>query len=208
MDPLFASECLSMSSDILDRKAPEPGIRVFYGAERNQFADLRVPRSGSKHPVAMFIHGGYWRAKYDLEYAGHMAVALAKKGIATWNVEYRRVGNEGGGWPGTFDDITAALRFLSQIAGKYNLDTRRVVAVGHSAGGQLAECLAGHHLPIHAVVSLAGVLDLQRAWELHLSRDAVVEFLGGTPNEVGEHYREASPLELPISVPQRLVHGE
>jgi len=198
---------LSMRSDILERKPPEPGIRLPYGADRNQFGDLRMPHGGSPHPVAMLIHGGYWRAKYDLGYAGHMAVALAKAGFATWNVEYRRVGNEGGGWPGTFEDITAALRFLSQITGKYNLDRKRVVAIGHSAGGQLAHCLAGHHLPVHAVVSLAGVLDLRRAWELHLSHDAVVEFLGGTPDEVAEHYREASPIELPISIKQRLVHG-
>ena len=197
----------AMSSDILDRKPPEPGIHLPYGADPNQFGELRVPATGSKHPVAMFIHGGYWRAKYGLTYAGHVCVALTNKRFATWNLEYRRVGNEGGGWPGTFEDVTAGLRFLSQVAGKYSLDTKHVIAIGHSAGGQLALCLAGHDLGVHAVVSLAGVLDLRRAWELHLSNDAVVGFLGGTPNQVAEHYRDASPAELPIRVKQRLVHG-
>ncbi|MBV9608508.1 MAG: prolyl oligopeptidase family serine peptidase [Acidobacteria bacterium] len=198
-----------MASDILERRPPEPGIRLRYGADRNQFGELRLPVASAKHPVAMVVHGGYWRAQYDLSYSGHMARALTQAGLATWNVEYRRVGNQGGGWPGTFDDVTAGLRFLSQIGGKYNLDAQRVVAVGHSAGAQLAFCLAGHKLGVHGVVSLAGVLDLRRAWELHLSNDAVVEFLGGTPSEVAEHYRDASPAELAISgtVRQRIVHG-
>jgi len=196
-----------MNSDILERKPPEPGMRVQYGADTNQFGELRVPQSGSRRPVALVIHGGYWRAKYDRTYAGHMCAALTKAGFATWNLEYRRLGNEGGGWPGTFEDVTAGLRFVSQLAERYSLDAKRVVAIGHSAGGQLALCLAGHGLGVHAVVSLAGVLDLRRAWELHLSNDAVVEFLGGTPGEVSEHYSEASPMELPISVKQRLVHG-
>jgi acetyl esterase/lipase len=204
---LFAAQCCAMSSDLLERQAAEPGIRLAYGADRNLFGELRVPQHGSRHPVAIVVHGGYWRAKYDLTYAGHLCVALTKAGLATWNIEYRRVGNQGGGWPGTFEDVTAAFRFISRSAEKYDLDATRVVAVGHSAGGQLAMCLAGHQLPVAAVVSLAGVLDLRRAWELHLSHDAVVEFLGGTPEQVAEHYHDASPIELPVSAKQRLIHG-
>jgi acetyl esterase/lipase len=153
------------------------------------------------------IHGGYWRAKYDLEYAGFMCGALAAKGIAIANLEYRRVGNPGGGWPGTFADIRAGYQYLVQNAGKYGFDGKRVVAMGHSAGGQLALCLAAHEAGVKAVVSLAGVSDLQRAYALHLSNDAVVEFLGGTPTEVPEHYREADPMKLGVGVRQWLIHG-
>jgi len=80
-----------------------------YGADPNQFIDVRLPSGAGLHPIVFFIHGGYWRAKYDLTYAGHLCDALKKKGIATWNVEYRRVGNPGGGWPGTFEDIRSSL---------------------------------------------------------------------------------------------------
>src|SRR5947209_16808074 len=85
----------------LDKQPPEPDARVPYGTDANQFIDVRFPASTGPHPVVFFIHGGYWRARYGLSYAGHLCAALAKAGIATWNVEYRRVGNPGGGWPGT-----------------------------------------------------------------------------------------------------------
>jgi acetyl esterase/lipase len=110
------------------------------------------------------------------------------------------VGNPGGSWPGTFADIRSAYQFLIQNARQHNFDSARVVAMGHSAGGQLALCLAAHERSVTRVVSLAGVVDLQKAYQLHLSNDAVVEFLRGTPAEVPDHYREADPIE--ISIPQ------
>src|ERR1700691_5712208 len=127
--------------------------------------------------------------------------------MASANLEYRRVGNAGGGWPGTFADVRAGYQFLLQNARKYEFDLRRVVAIGHSAGGQLGLCLAAHETGVKAVISLAGVVDLQQAYALHLSNDAVVEFLGGTPAEVGDHYRGADPMKLAIGARQRLVHG-
>jgi dipeptidyl aminopeptidase/acylaminoacyl peptidase len=122
-------------------------------------------------------------------------------------VEYRRVGNSGGGWPGTFSDIRAAYQFVVQNTARYEIDAKRVIVLGHSAGGQLALCLAAHEPGLKAAISLAGVVDLQRAYELHLSNDAVVEFLGGTPKEVPDHYREADPMKLTITARQWLVHG-
>ena len=197
-----------MGDDILDLAAPRADLRVPYGGDGNQFVDLRMPKGKGMHPIAVCIHGGYWRAKYDLEYLGHMCAALTAKGVATANVEYRRVGNSGGGWPGTFEDIRSAYQFVLQNARRYDFDARRVVLMGHSAGGQLALCLAARESGIAAAISLAGVVDLQRAYELHLSNDAVVEFLGGTPGEVPEHYREADPMRLTIHTPQWLVHGD
>lgn len=197
------------SESILDKKPPAPDLRLTYGSDPNQFIDVRLPAGAGPHPVVFFIHGGYWRAKYDLTHAGHLCAALANSGIAAWNVEYRRVGNPGGGWPGTFEDVRAAYQFLrNHPDARQKLNLKRVCVAGHSAGGQLAMCLAAHETSITRVFSLAGVLDLRHAWELHLSNDAVANFLGGSPAEVPEHYREASPMELAIpNAVQKLVHG-
>jgi acetyl esterase/lipase len=198
---------MTSSDDILSLSPPAADARVAYGGDSNQFVDLRLPPGKGPHGLVISIHGGYWRAKYDLGYMGHLCAALTAKGIATANVEYRRVGNAGGGWPGTFADVGAAFQFLLQSARKYEFDLGRVVVIGHSAGGELGLCLAAHESGATAVVSLAGVVDLQRAYSLHLSNDAVVEFLGGTPAEVGDHYREADPMKLAIGARQWLVHG-
>lgn len=186
------------SEDILGKPQPAPDERVTYGADAQQFIEVRLPRAPAVHAGLINIHGGYWRAKYDLAHTGHLCEALRVVGVATFNVEYRRVGNAGGGWPGTFDDIRAAYRFVQQQAARFRVDTARLVVMGHSAGGQLALCLAAHEASVGRVISLAGVLDLKKAYALHLSRDAVVEFLGGKPETVPEHYREADPMELPI----------
>lgn len=197
------------NDDILTKTPPEADIRLPYGEDQNQFIDIRVPAGKGPHPLVFFIHGGYWRAKYDLTYAGHLCNALKKIGIATWNVEYRRVGNAGGGWPGTFEDIRSAYRNLhgrdKSLLSPLNL--KRVCVAGHSAGGQLALCLAAHEPSVKHALSLAGVLDLHRGWDLHLSNDAVAGFLGGSPTDVLEHYKEASPAELRIKARQKLIHG-
>jgi acetyl esterase/lipase len=197
------------SEDILTTPPPPADRRISYGSDPNQFVDLRLPAIKPPYPVAFFVHGGYWRSKYDLAHAGHLCHGLKNAGIATWNVEYRRVGNAGGGWPGTFEDIRTAYRALLQRGEDKDpeFDLKRLCVAGHSAGGQLALCLAAHEKSVTRVFSLAGVLDLRRAWELHLSNDAVAQFLGGSPKEVPEHYREASPAEQTIAATQKLIHG-
>ena len=198
------------SEAILEQKPPEPDLRFPYGQDPNQFVDVRFPAGKGPHPVVFFIHGGYWRAQYDLTYAGHLCHALKKAGIATWNIEYRRVGNPGGGWPGTFEDVRSAYRALlahkNDTLAKLNLE--KLCIAGHSAGGHLALCLAAFERSVTHVLSLAGVLDLRRAWELHLSNDAAAAFLGGSPSAVQDHYREASPAERPIpQATQKLIDG-
>ncbi len=199
-----------MSDDILTLPSPTADRRIKYGSDPNQFLDLRLPMAiGSKRvsPLVINIHGGFWRARYDLAHAAHLCFALTKRGIVTANLEYRRVGNPGGGWPGTFADICSAYELLVAHAEPHNIDAGRIVIMGHSAGGQLALCLAAREPRVSAVISLAGVLDLRRAYDLHLSNDAVVEFLGGPPNEVPKLYREADPMQLSVDVPQFLFHG-
>ena len=208
------------AEDILSKPQPAPDARVAYGADANQFLEVRLPHSKPPHPVLMNIHGGYWRAQYDLTHAGHLCDALRAAGVATFNIEYRRVGNIGGGWPGTFEDIRSAYRFLQQQYSRFQLDLDRLVVMGHSAGGQLALCLAAHETSVgnsgqssvgsslQRVISLAGVVDLKKAYTLHLSYDAVKEFLGGKPDAVPDHYREADPMELKIPrARQWLLYG-
>lgn len=196
---------------LLSVAPPKADARIVYGSDRNQFGELRLPANRKNAPLLMFIHGGYWRARYDLTHAGHLCAALARAGIATLNVEYRRVGNAGGGWPGTFEDIAAARQYCArnakELAAKFAIDASHFALAGHSAGGALALWLAARDHNIKAVASLAGVNDLHRAWELHLSHDAVAELLGGTPEQVSEHYTEADPMKLSIKARQVLIHG-
>jgi len=197
-----------MSDAILSLSPPPADARLPYGTDPNQFGDLRLPKGRGPFPVVMNIHGGYWRSQYDLLYGGHLCAALTAKGFATWNIEYRRVGNQGGGWPGTLDDVARGFRFLPQLAKDHPIDPTRNLVIGHSAGGHLALCLAAHEPAVQTAISLAGVVDLVRAWELHLSNDAVVELLGGTPSEVPEHYKDADPMQLSIPrARQVLIHG-
>jgi len=196
------------AEDILSQPQPLPDERVAYGADPNQFLEVRLPRTKGPHSILLNIHGGYWRAQYDLAHAGHLCEALRAAGIATFNTEYRRVGNPGGGWPGTFEDIRSVYRFVQQERSRFHLDVDKFVVMGHSAGGQLALCLAAHETSVREAISLAGVVDLRKGYALHLSHDAVVEFLGGKPDAVSEHYREADPMELSIPhARQWLLHG-
>ncbi|MGI8589119.1 MAG: alpha/beta hydrolase family protein [Chloroflexia bacterium] len=210
-----------MSQSILDLIPPPADARLAYGDDPSQFGDLRLPPGTGPHPVVIVIHGGYWRSAYSLDHIGTLCAALTHAGVATWSLEYRRLGNPGGGWPGTLQDVAAGADYLRTIAPKYHLDLTHVVAVGHSAGGQLALWLAGRHripagdtlyspnpLPLHGVVSLAGVADLRQGYDLHLSNDVVYQLLGGNPGEVPTRYEDASPRALlPLGVPQRLLHG-
>jgi acetyl esterase/lipase len=205
-----------MSDDLLTLPPPPADARFRYGPDPNQFFDLRFPSwnppSNDKyekpHPLVINIHGGFWRSRYSLDHAGHLCAALTAKQLVTANVEYRRVGNEGGGWPATFADVRSAYNSLVQNAQQYHFDPKKLLVIGHSAGAQLALCLAAHESGVQRVISLAGVVDLERAYRLHLSNDAVVEFLRGTPRDVADHYHEADPMQLSITeARQVLIHG-
>jgi acetyl esterase/lipase len=205
----LAAAASAVSQDILTMPPPKADVRIPYGKDPLQFGDLRLPAGAGPHPIVIFIHGGFWRAAYNLEHAGHLCAALARAGAATWSIEYRRIGDAGGGFPGTLEDIVHGAEHLVRIAPRYGLDLRRLVASGHSAGGHLALWLAAQRaVDLRGVVPLAAVTDLRLAWRLQLSNGVVKEFLGGSPEQVPQRYDSASPMELlPISVPQRLIHG-
>jgi kynureninase len=183
---------------------------LWYGTDPEQFAQLWRPASDGPVPVVALIHGGYWRRRYRLDVMNAIAGDLCSRGLAVFNIEYRRVGCPGGGWPATLDDVAAAMRKLAEVADSYRLDLSRMVVAGHSAGGQLALCWAGQAGragpgPL-LVVSLAGVCDLREAAAAGLSNGAVHRLLRGTAGE--DALRACSPLEsLPLGVPQLLVHG-
>ncbi|WP_298788329.1 S9 family peptidase [uncultured Marinococcus sp.] len=206
--------------------------RIYYGDHPEQFGDLRLPEGEGPFPLAIVIHGGFWRMPFGLDIIQDAAEDLTREGIATWNIEYRRVGHEGGGWPGTFNDVGRAADYVRELAAIHPIDVRRVFTIGHSAGGQLALWLAARPflpatselshfaepLSIHGAVSLAGVLDMHLMHEIHDYRnkatdakepmDPVADLLGGSPDEFPERYTETSPFDLiPIDVPQILVHG-
>jgi acetyl esterase/lipase len=186
-------------------------MRHRYGSHLHQFADLHVPGGDGPFPVAVLLHGGFWREQQTLELLDDHARDLARRGWAAWNVEFRRHGEvSGGGYPVTLEDVAAAIDALAGVDAPLDLD--RVVAIGHSAGGQLALSAAVRDDPavrLAAVVVQAGVLDLRAAERDPDGEAAVAIFMGGTVAEVPERYADASPIErVPIGVPQLLVHGE
>jgi acetyl esterase/lipase len=186
------------------RAAPPP-VTIRYGPHPAHQADLRLPDAGAVHPVALLLHGGFWRERYDRSSLGALSVGLSRRGFATLNVEYRRVG-AGGGVPETLEDVQAAVDAVARVEAP--IDRSRIVAVGHSAGGHLALWLAGTG-KVTAAVSLAGVCDLAAAAREGIGDGAAVAFTGGTPEERPDAYALADPMRrLPTGVPQLLAHGD
>ncbi|MET0982701.1 MAG: alpha/beta hydrolase [Telluria sp.] len=182
LSPALASCAPMKLADYMALNGPAPAARINYGPAPSQYAELFLPEGAGPFPIAVLVHGGCWTAKFGgITQLRNMAGALRERGIAVWNVEYRRVDEAGGGYPGMYQDMHAALDALSAQAGTSRLDLQRVVAVGHSAGGQLVQWIAGRSripassplyraggsmLPVRAVVSLGGLADLRREREL------------------------------------------
>jgi acetyl esterase/lipase len=213
--------------NILSKPVLRADQRIPYGPGPQQFGDLWLPAAHNP-PLVVFFHGGWWKSEYDLGYAGYVCSALKQQGIATWSVEYRRVGDTGGGWPTTFQDVAAGFAFVPTLAKSHPLDLTRVITMGHSAGGHLAFWVAGmHHLdpagelhtpahtvPLRGCIALAGAVDLSLTIDLSgnstFSHDKqeVYDLVGGTPHDHPDRYKQANPGDLlPFNIPQVLLQG-
>lgn len=220
VSPAEAQDAPMPFDALVARTPPAPDTVVRYGDGPTAFAHLYRPAGGGPHPVLVFVHGGCWRSQYDLAYGGHLARALADDGVAVWSIEYRRLGDLGGGWPGTFHDVSAALDHLRAIAGTERLDLSRVVVAGHSAGGHLALWLAarpalpatsplrqGTPLPVAGVVGIAAITDLAAYEAATGCGSAVRPLLGDDPGAYAARLEDASPVRRPPRVPVWLVAG-
>lgn len=189
-----------------------------YGDHPQQVANLHLPAGADgPWPCVVLVHGGFWRSGWDRTLMTPLALDLAERGLAVWNVEYRDTGADGGGWPTTLLDVAAA---VDHLAGVPEVDTARIATCGHSAGGHLAVWLAARHRlaaaapgatprvrPV-AAVSQAGVLDLVAGALDRLGNGAVQALIGGEPHDHPDRYAVASPAALvPLGVPQLLLHG-
>jgi dipeptidyl aminopeptidase/acylaminoacyl peptidase len=193
----------TMTRDITSLPPLKANQRIQFGPDASQFFDVWIPRDRPLLASAVMIHGGFWRVRYDLTHASHLCGALAKNGFAVANLEYRRVGNPGGGWRGSYEDILTGF----DAARKFLPASEKLVVLGHSAGGHLALRLAVDRDEMRAVVGLAPVASLKMAYEMNLSKGAVVDFLGGTPNEAPERYVDACAALHASRAIRVLIHG-
>lgn len=203
--------------------APPPTHAERFGPDDKRKGELYLPAGRGPFPVAVFIHGGCWANYTDLAKSRAVPAALAKRGVAVWSITYRQVGDAGGGWPGTFEDVAAGVDHLAKLAKRYPLDLKRVALTGHSAGAHLALWAAARPRltgapggkpkvkPVSVVAidgpgSLAPFVGIDR---MVCGKPVIVPLMGGTPAERPAEYRLASPAEhLPLGMRQLLVMGE
>jgi acetyl esterase/lipase len=198
--------------DYLALSGPPPSATIAYGSAPSQFAELFRPQGAGPFPVVVLVHGGCWTVEFGgIRQMHNVAGALAARGIAVWNVEYRRADEEGGGYPGTYLDMNAALDKLAAEAPRYQLDTRRIVAMGHSAGGQLVQWIGARGkiaptsplfqrqlLPVRQIISLGGLADLRNEKDLIKSscgRD-MAQLAGAASAARPDIYADTSAAEL------------
>ncbi len=194
----------SGSREVLTRPSRPVDLSFSYGPHPDQVIDVRLPPRWPA-PLVVMIHGGFWRAAFDRAHTGPMTSALADAGYVVAIPEFRRTGQEGGGWPGTFADVTSALAAVPDLLAPYARGLP--VLLGHSAGGHLA-VWAARSAPARSAVALAGCVDLAMCSRLGLDGGATEVLLGGTPESVPERYAYADPAALPSPpVPVVLLHG-
>ncbi len=215
-----------MATDVLSRPAPPPDLILRYGPEPEHVIDVRLPRAGVAAPLVLFLHGGFWMAEYDRLHVGPLAADLAARGYAVALPEYRRIGQPGGGWPGTLDDVAAAIDkapSLVAAAAPGRVDITRTVLAGHSAGGHLALWSAGrHNLPTGhrwrprsrpstiGVLALAPVSNLIDGYHQGIGDGAVGQLMGCGPDGAdgaADRYASADPTQLRVDAPVMIVHG-
>lgn len=219
------SDTLMSWADLLAMERAEPQAVHAYGELEQQVIDIWLPEGEGPHPVVLMVHGGCWqKAIANRTLMNYMAEALRQRGLAVWNIEYRGVDEAGGGYPGTFQDVSAAADALIASGADYNLDTSRIVGLGHSAGGHLVTWLAarenvpdgsvlagGEPLPMRAVINSGGLADLEASAPVTLETCLanIQDQLTGTSTDGREDvFADTSSARLqPSSVPQISVNG-
>jgi acetyl esterase/lipase len=212
--PMTLAEYMSLTG-------PEPTAHIAYGDAASQYVELFRPQGPGPFPVVVLVHGGCWQTEFGgIKQFRNVAGALAAEGIAVWNVEYRRVDEEGGGYPGTYEDMMGALDALAANAKHYQLNIERIAAVGHSAGGHMVQWAAGRAripaasplhrpspMPLRHVVSLGGINDL-RAWTDLCGFE--VSKLTGVPSAARPNvFADTNPADmLPTGSHTVLITGE
>ncbi|MDX1481924.1 MAG: alpha/beta hydrolase, partial [Woeseiaceae bacterium] len=195
---------------------PEADAVLRYGDDGLQFGELYLPDTDEACALIVFIHGGCWMAEYDLAHCRKLARGFSRAGLACWLLEYRRVGNPGGGWPGTFEDIEAAFSHLPDLCNAAAVDPERVIAAGHSAGAHLALWIAQRFEErrrpgmsrLRGVLALAPAPDLEFLYEQGVCDGAVGKLMGGSPEEFPERYAAGSVARrIPMTTPQIAVIG-
>lgn len=226
--PVTAQEPLSwgeMQTELAARSFPAPAVTLAYGDGPHRFGELRLPQGEGPFPVAVVVHGGCWLSMAGVDYMVPLAEALVREGWATWSLEFRRIDQPGGAWPGILEDVAAGADFLREVAAEHPLDLERVVAVGHSSGGHLALWLAARHrlpgdapdgprlrgeapLPLAGVVGLAPIAHLRDFRQYPRCGATIVEdLLGGRLDP--DRLRLSDPASLvPLGVPQLLLLGD
>jgi acetyl esterase/lipase len=222
-----SAEAATNHKDILARPHGSASVRITYGSDAFQVAELWLPASPPPHRVIVLLHGGCWLSDIPgLELMQPMAEALQKDGYAVWNLDYRRADGVGGGYPNTFQDVAHGLDHLRRIKTAYKLDLKNVTVIGHSAGGHLALWAAARShlpaksmlhekspLPLGKIFSLAGVNDLEAYRATGAKACAGVGTIDKLINAAGrtdeDAYADTSPAKLlPIGVKQIIVTGD
>ena len=202
---------------LADFPSPEADHVIAYGDDPLQFGELRLPEGDGPFPVVVFMHGGCWMSEYDIAHSRKLTDAFPREGIAVWSLEYRRIGDPGGAWPGTFEDIESGVAHLSLIAEQYSLDLERVILAGHSAGGHLALWMAqrieelqpDNIIRPRGVLGLAPAPDLEYLYEQGSCDNAAAKLMGGSPEEFPERYAQGSVANrIPQTTPQIAVVGK
>lgn len=218
----LADDTISFS-DLLARPRAKADARIAYGEGPQQFGELWLPAGEGPFPVVVLVHGGCWQADLPgLELMDYLAADLRERGYAVWNLEYRRIGHPGGGWPGTFADVAAGVDQLRGIAPARRLDLSRLVLVGHSAGGHLVNWAAARRglpkasplwsadpLPVKGVVGLAGINDLEAFRATGPDRcggpQTIDDLVSATGRAGQDVYADTSPARLPAPTAEVVV---
>lgn len=212
-------------ADLIARPRQAADRRIAYGQDLLQFGELWLPKGPGPHPLVIVIHGGCWRADLPgLELLDYACADLRAHGLAAWNIEYRRLGHAGGGYPGTFADVAAAIDHLRSFAADASLDLSRAALTGHSAGGHLAVWALGRSrlskdsplwradpLAVRGAVPLAGIIDLA-AYHAdgpdECGGPGVIDALVAAGERTSDAYADTSPPRLlPLGAPQVVISG-